>query len=68
MTPFGNMGVRSAVSILGIAMSGGLVVLGSFNMDAVDEIKVLQFDLAQRFDLMVAFAERLDHHVHLVCQ
>ncbi|HVS15141.1 MAG TPA: FtsX-like permease family protein [Thermoanaerobaculia bacterium] len=49
--------VRTALSILGIAFSGAIMVVGSAMMDSIDEILRLQFDVAQRQDVTVTFFE-----------
>lgn len=48
---------RVALSTLGIALAASLLVVGNFSQDAVEEMARVQFDLAQRFDLMVTFVE-----------
>jgi putative ABC transport system permease protein len=50
-------GARTGLSILGIAFSGAIMVVGSAMMDSIDEILRLQFDLAQRQDVTVTFFE-----------
>lgn len=49
--------VRAATSILGIALSSAMLVLGLFFRDAIDEMLRVQFDLVQRQDLTVAFVQ-----------
>jgi putative ABC transport system permease protein len=47
--------LRFVLSGLGVAMAVAVLVSGRFNRDAIDWYVTLQFDLAQREDLMVAF-------------
>jgi putative ABC transport system permease protein len=44
---------RVALSITGIALGASLLVLGNFSADAIDELIRVQFDVAQRYDVMV---------------
>lgn len=48
---------RTAVSVGGIALAAALLVGGTFSLDAVDLLMDLQFNAAQRYDIMVSFAE-----------
>ncbi|MEJ2085812.1 MAG: ABC transporter permease, partial [Acidobacteriota bacterium] len=48
---------RALASIIGIAASVGLLILGTFSSDSVDRMIDLQFYFAQRYDLMVSFVE-----------
>lgn len=48
---------RALLSIVGIALAGSLLVVGNFSLDAVDVMMDLQFNVAQRFDVMVSTAE-----------
>lgn len=48
---------KSGVSILGIAMSVAVLILGSFSLDALDYLIDIQFRKAQRQDLTVGFVE-----------
>lgn len=48
---------RTLISIVGIAAGGALLVLGSFSLDAIDEVLDIQFGATQRFDLTVSFVE-----------
>ncbi len=48
---------RVFVSVIGIAAGGALLVVGNFTLDAMDEMMDLQFNIAQRWDLMVTFVE-----------
>ncbi len=47
-----NLG-RSLISLFGIAAGGALLIVGSFSLDSVDLMTKLQFEVAQRFDVMV---------------
>lgn len=49
--------IKSALSVLGVAMSAGILVLGGFFGDSVDYIVDAQFRQAQRDDLTVTFIE-----------
>ncbi len=49
--------IKSAVSILGIAMSVAVLILGSFSLDALNYLMDVQFRKAQRQDLTVGFVE-----------
>ncbi|MBZ0113646.1 MAG: ABC transporter permease [Thermoanaerobaculia bacterium] len=48
---------RAALSLIGIAAGGSLMILGSFSLDAVNMMMDFQFNVAQRHDVMVAFYE-----------
>ncbi len=48
---------RAALSVLGVAAAGALLVFGTFWGDAIEVTMNIQFDLAQRFDLAVSFVE-----------
>ncbi len=48
---------RAALSVIGIAFGGALLVLGTFSLDAMDEMMDLQYNIAQRWDVMVTFVE-----------
>jgi putative ABC transport system permease protein len=48
---------RVAMAVTGIALGGSLLVIGNFSMDAIEEMTRIQFDVAQRYDLMVTFAQ-----------
>jgi putative ABC transport system permease protein len=48
---------RAALSILGIAFGGAILVVGAFSIDAMQEMMSVEFGLAQRWDVMVAFVE-----------
>lgn len=46
---------RSLLSAAAIALACSLLVLGSFTLDAVDEMMDMQFNVAQRYDTYVTF-------------
>ncbi|MEM9554190.1 MAG: FtsX-like permease family protein [Acidobacteriota bacterium] len=48
---------RTLASVIGVAFSGGLLIIGLFFQDAIDAILEVQFDLAQRQDVIVSFVE-----------
>lgn len=48
---------KSGVSVLGIAMSVSVLILGSFTLDALNYLMDVQFRKAQRQDLTVGFVE-----------
>jgi putative ABC transport system permease protein len=48
---------RAALSTLGIAFGGAILVVGAFSIDAMREMMSVEFGLAQRWDLMVVFVE-----------
>lgn len=52
--------VRALLSALGVAFSVAILVMGMFMFDGVTFMMDLQFRLAQREDLQVAFREPLD--------
>jgi putative ABC transport system permease protein len=54
---------RAALSLVGIALGGALLIVGSFSMDSVDVMMDTQFNLVQRYDMMVAFVEPTSSHV-----
>jgi putative ABC transport system permease protein len=49
--------VRALTSIVGIAMSSSMLVLGMFFLDAMDEMLRVTFELIQRQDVTVSFVE-----------
>jgi putative ABC transport system permease protein len=49
--------VRAITSIVGIALSSSMLVLGLFFLDSMDEMMRLQFEVIQRQDLTVTFVE-----------
>ncbi|MGE5198698.1 MAG: ABC transporter permease, partial [Rhodospirillaceae bacterium] len=46
---------RAALSVLGIGMATALMVVGTFMLDSMDLMMDVQFNVAQRFDVMVTF-------------
>ena len=65
MSPVGRMIVRrmqgnrraTIMSVLGMAMAFSVVVLGSFFEDTIDHVMEVQFERAQRQDVMLTFFE-----------
>ena len=55
--------VRAAMSSLGVAFSVAILVIGMFMFDGVDLMMELQFEIAQREDLTVAFNRDLNDDV-----
>ncbi|MBI5040653.1 MAG: FtsX-like permease family protein [Gammaproteobacteria bacterium] len=49
--------VKSALSVLGIGLAGGIVISGTFMTDAVDFMVEAEFRMAQREDIAVSFTE-----------
>jgi putative ABC transport system permease protein len=49
--------VRAFTSVIGIAFSSAMLVLGLFFIDAMDEMMRIQFEVIQRQDLTVTFVE-----------
>jgi putative ABC transport system permease protein len=49
--------VKSLLSVIGIALACAIMMVGSFQKDAVDFMVQVQFGLAQRDDLAVTFVE-----------
>ncbi len=45
------------MSVIGIAFGGALLVLGTFSLDAMNEMMDLQYNVAQRWEVMVTFVE-----------
>jgi putative ABC transport system permease protein len=48
---------RALLSTVGIALAGSLLVVGNFSLDAVGVMMDIQFNLAQRYDVMVSTVE-----------
>jgi len=46
---------RTAISVVGIAFAGSMMVVGTFSLDAMDELLDIQFNVAQRQDMTVTF-------------
>lgn len=49
--------VRGTFSVLGIALGVSVMVLGRFNVDAIDRLLLVQFDQMQRQDASIYFYE-----------
>ena len=49
--------LRAALSVLGVALSIAVMILGSFSKDIVDHIADVQFERAQRYDFQIGFVE-----------
>lgn len=52
--------LKSLMSILGIAMAGAILMVGSFQEDAINYMIDVQLGLAQRQDLTVTFTEAVE--------
>ena len=52
--------LRAALSIVGIAFAGAIMVVGSAMMDSIDELLEVQFNIIQRQDLSVSFFEPVE--------
>jgi putative ABC transport system permease protein len=48
---------RAALSVLGIAFGGAMIVVGTFSMDSIDDVMDTQYNVAQVFDAAVTFNE-----------
>lgn len=48
---------RVLLSVLGIALGAALLVLGNYTRDALDALSDTLFNVAQRYDVMVTFAQ-----------
>jgi len=46
---------RAALSVLGIGLGTALMVVGTFGLDSMDLMMDVQFNVAQRFDVMTTF-------------
>jgi putative ABC transport system permease protein len=53
----GRHPVRAATSVIGIAASAAMLVLGTFFLDSIDVLMDLQFFVIQRQDVTVSFVE-----------
>ncbi len=51
--------LRSAVSLLGIALSLGMLIVGVFQVDSLDEFMTIQFNVVQRQDVTLTFVRPL---------
>ena len=49
--------LRALISVVGISAATALLILGTFSEDAIVDFEEIQFNRAQRFDIMVAFSE-----------
>jgi putative ABC transport system permease protein len=49
--------LRTAASVIGIGFSGGLLIIGFFFSDSIDEVMDMQFNVVQRQDITVSFIE-----------
>ncbi len=49
--------LRALASIVGIACSGGLLVIGLFFLDSIEVLLDVQFNIAQRQDITLTFVE-----------
>jgi len=49
--------VRALLSLTGVAFGVTLLILGTFSMDAIKVLTDFQFNVAQRYDMTVTFAE-----------
>ncbi len=52
--------LRAALSVVGIAFAGAIMVVGSAMMDSMDELLEVQFNIIQRQDLAVSFFEPVE--------
>jgi putative ABC transport system permease protein len=57
---FERQPLKSGLSLLGIALSGGILFVGAFQEDAIDYILDVQFGLMQRQDMTVTFTEPVE--------
>jgi putative ABC transport system permease protein len=53
----GRRPVKSALSVIGIAFACSIMMVGSFQEDALDHMVDIQFGLSQREDISVTFTE-----------
>ena len=49
--------LRTLLSVVGIAFAVAILIVGTFFLDSMDELMAVQFSVAQRHDVMVAFVE-----------
>jgi putative ABC transport system permease protein len=59
MREVGRRPLRTAVSIVGVALATAILVGSRFGFDAVDEVIALEFELAQQADLTVTFHQTM---------
>ncbi len=52
--------LRAAMSIVGIAFAGAIMVVGSAMMDSMDELLEVHFNIVQRQDVAVSFFEPVE--------
>jgi putative ABC transport system permease protein len=50
-------GWKSVLAVLGIASASGILVVGGFFLDAIDYLMKVQFQVVQRADVTILFAE-----------
>lgn len=55
--------LRSLLSVVGMGMACGILVMSSLQSNAIDEMVAVQFGLAQRDDLSVAFTDSTNARV-----
>ncbi len=48
---------RALLSMLGIALGTSLLVVGTFSLDSIDVLMDMQFNVVQRYDVMVTLVE-----------
>ncbi|NCA69947.1 MAG: ABC transporter permease [Sphingobacteriia bacterium] len=53
----GRHRAKATLSVIGIALSGALLLLGSYQFGAVDQLLDLQYRLIMRMDLQLSFTE-----------
>lgn len=53
----GRRPLRTLATVVGIAFSGGLLIIGFFFNDSIDELMDVQFNVIQRQDISVTFVE-----------
>lgn len=52
--------VKTMLTVLGLSLSGALIITGQFSFDALNEIIRVQFRVAQRDDVTITFNESLN--------
>ena len=55
--------VKTMLTVLGLSLSGALIITGQFSFDALNEIIRVQFRVAQRDDVTITFNESLNLNV-----
>ena len=53
----GRRPLRTLAAVVGIGFSGGLLIIGFFFSDSIDELMDVQFNVIQRQDIAVSFVE-----------